>query len=67
MTSEQTEIFHAIMNLLQELPTPRHAIEVVLFLHLHLWMNYKDNASVDTMLTEYCDDFKRNFRMNLDA
>ena len=67
MTSEQAETFHAIMNLLQELPTPRDAGEVVLLLHLHLWMNYKDDASVDTMLTNYCDNFKRNFRMNLDA
>jgi len=32
-----------------------------------MWMNYRDESTVDDMLTDYCEDFKRIYRNNLNA
>lgn len=67
MTEQQNEIHDEIMMRLRELSTPKEAVQVIFNLHFTMWMNYKDESTVDTMLTDYCDNFKRNFRRNLDA
>ena len=67
MTEQQNEIHDEIMIRLRELPTPKEAVEVIFSLHFIMWMNYRDKSTVDDMLTDYCEDFKRTYRNNLNA
>jgi len=67
MTEQQNEIHDEIMMRLRELPTPREAVQVIFSLHFIMWMDYKDDSTVDDMLTDYCEDFKRIYRNNLNA
>jgi len=67
MTEQQNKIHDEIMMRLRELSTPKEAVEVIFSLHFMMWMNYRDESTVDDMLTEYCEDFKRVYRNNFDA
>lgn len=45
--------------------SPREAQQMILIMHIVLWMNCKgDNITVDKMLTDYVENFKGNLREN---
>lgn len=45
--------------------SPRDAQMILMIMHLVLWMNCKsDDISVDSMLNDYCGNFKANLREN---
>ncbi len=67
MTEQQDEIHDEIMMKLRELSTPKEAVEVIFSLHFIMWINHKGESTVDDMLTDYCEDFKRTYRKNLNA
>jgi len=47
---------------------PSEVAEILCAVHLILWINCKDeSATVDQMLEDYANNFKRNYRNNLDA
>ena len=55
-----------------ETQSPMDGAEVIMMIHVMLWLNYRDESiSVEDMLKSYCADFKLNFdknwRANLDA
>ncbi len=44
---------------------PKDAAELLLMIHVMLWVNYKDDlTSTEDMLTSYCADFQTNFDLN---
>lgn len=48
--------------------TPREAAEIIMMMHLMLWLNYGDGSStVDDMLNDYADGFKKNYEVQVAA
>ena len=47
---------------------PKDAAEVILMMHVTLWLNYHDDTCPpETMLVEYNKSFIENYRRNLNA
>lgn len=45
--------------------SPHEAAQMILIMHILLWLNCKSGEqAVDTMLTEYVENFKSNLREN---
>ncbi len=46
--------------------SPRDGAQVILMLHVILWLNHRDDTTpVETMLAEYNQNFITNFKRNL--
>jgi hypothetical protein len=44
---------------------PRDGAQVVLMIHVLLWLNHKDDSTTtDKMLEDYCSDFRCNYDQN---
>lgn len=47
--------------------TPREAAEIILMMHMLLWMNHGDGETTcDAMLEDYCKNFKRNYEIQME-
>ncbi len=52
----------------EETESPGDGAQIVLMIHVMLWLNCKDDvASTEAMLEAYCSDFQENFNRNWKA
>ncbi len=68
-TEELLPIVKGIYSLLkEETESPNDGAQVILMLHVLLWLNCKDDTnSTEEMLKSYCSDFQKNFDRNWKA
>ncbi len=68
-TEELLPIVKGIYSLLkEETESPNDGAQVILMLHVLLWLNCKDDTnSTEEMLKSYCSDFRENFDRNWKA